>query len=116
MWTVTDFIFLDSKVTVDGDYSHEIKKKKNKKQKKQLPPWKESHDKPAAAAAAKSLQSCLTLCDHIDGSPLGSSVPGILQAMEWVAISLSKPNQCVKKQRHHFSDKGPYSQSYAFFQ
>ena len=69
-----------------------------------------------AAAAAKSLQSCLTLCDHIDGSPLGSSVPGILQAMEWVAISLSKPNQCVKKQRHHFSDKGPYSQSYAFFQ
>ena len=34
----------------------------------------------AAAAAAKSLQSCLTLCDPIDGSPLGSSVPGILQA------------------------------------
>ena len=33
-----------------------------------------------AAAAAKSLQSCLTLCDHIDGSPPGSSVPGILQA------------------------------------
>ena len=40
-----------------------------------------------AAAAAKSLQSCLTLCDPIDGSPLGSSVPGILQAriLEWVA-------------------------------
>ena len=34
----------------------------------------------AAAAAAKSLQSCPTLCDPIDGSPLGSSVPGILQA------------------------------------
>ena len=34
----------------------------------------------AAATAAKSLQSCLTLCDPIDGSPLGSSVPGILQA------------------------------------
>jgi len=34
----------------------------------------------AAAAAAKSLQSCPTLCDAIDGSPLGSSVPGILQA------------------------------------
>ena len=40
------------------------------------------------AAAAKSLQSCPTLCDPIDGSPLGSSVPGILQAriLEWVAI------------------------------
>ena len=43
------------------------------------------------AAAAKSLQSCLTLCDPIDGSPPGSPVPGILQArtLEWVAISLS---------------------------
>ena len=43
------------------------------------------------AAAAKSLQSCLTLCDPIDGSPLGSSVSGILQAriLEWVAISFS---------------------------
>ena len=43
----------------------------------------------AAAAAAKSLQSCPTLCDPIDGSPPGSAVPGILQArtLEWVAIS-----------------------------
>ena len=43
------------------------------------------------SAAAKSLQSCPTLCDPIDGSPLGSSVPGILQAsiLEWVAISFS---------------------------
>ena len=42
-------------------------------------------------AAAKSLQSCPTLCHPIDGSPLGSSVPGILQArtLEWVAISFS---------------------------
>ena len=42
-----------------------------------------------AAAAAKSLQSCPTLCDPIDGSPPGSPVPGILQArtLEWVAIS-----------------------------
>ena len=42
-------------------------------------------------AVAKSLQSCLTLCDPIDGSPPGSSVPGILQAriLEWVAIFLS---------------------------
>ena len=45
----------------------------------------------AAAAAAKSLQSCPTLCDPIDGSPPGSPVPGILQARtpEWVAISFS---------------------------
>ena len=43
------------------------------------------------AAAAKSLQSCLTLCDPIDGNPPGSPVPGILQArtLEWVAISFS---------------------------
>ena len=46
----------------------------------------------AAATAAKSLQSCPTLCDPIDGSPPGSPVPGILQArtLEWVAISFSK--------------------------
>ena len=45
----------------------------------------------AAAADAKSLQSCPTLCDTIDGSPPGSAVPGILQArtLEWVAISFS---------------------------
>ena len=45
----------------------------------------------AAAAAARSLQSCLTLCDPRDGSPPGSSVSGILQArtLEWVAISFS---------------------------
>ena len=45
----------------------------------------------AAAAAAKSLQSCPTLCDPRDGSPPGSDVPGILQArtVEWVAISFS---------------------------
>ena len=45
----------------------------------------------AAAAAAKSLQSCPTLCHPIDGSPPGSPVPGILQArtLEWVAISFS---------------------------
>ena len=45
----------------------------------------------AAAAAAKSLQSCPTLHDPIDSSPPGSAVPGILQArtLEWVAISFS---------------------------
>ena len=45
-----------------------------------------------AAAAAKLLQSCPTLCDPIDGSPRGSPIPGILQArtLEWVAIAFSK--------------------------
>ena len=44
-----------------------------------------------ATAAAKSCQSCLTLCDPVDGSPPGSTIPGILQArtLEWVAISFS---------------------------
>ena len=48
-------------------------------------------DTAAAAAAAKSLQSCPTLCNSINGSPPGSAVPGILQAwtLEWVAISFS---------------------------
>ena len=43
----------------------------------------------SAAAAAKSLQSCPTLCDPLDGSPPGSPIPGILQAriLEWVVIS-----------------------------
>ena len=46
----------------------------------------------AAATAAKSLQSCPTLCDPTDGSPLGSSVPGILQArvLEWGATAFSR--------------------------
>ena len=45
----------------------------------------------AAAAAAKALQLCPTLCDPIDGGPPGSPIPGILQArtLEWVAISFS---------------------------
>ena len=49
------------------------------------------HMAAAAAAAARLLQSCPTLCDPTDDSPLGSSVPGILQAriLEWVAISFS---------------------------
>ena len=45
----------------------------------------------AAAAAAKPLRSCLTLCDPTDGSPPGSALPGILQArtLEWAAVSFS---------------------------
>ena len=73
-------------------------------------------------AAAKSLQSCLTLCDPIDGSRPGSPVPGILQArtLEWVAIvdqqcqQFDQPRQHTKRQRHYFADKGLSSQSYGF--
>jgi len=57
----------------------------------------------AASAAAKSRQSCPTLWDPIDGSPTGSSIPGILQArlLEWVAISFS----------NHESEKWKWSPS-----
>ena len=53
----------------------------------------------AAAAAAKSLQSCPTLCNPTDGSPSGSSVPRILQArtLEWVAIAFSNACMHAKK-------------------
>ena len=53
--------------------------------------WEGQASGAKAAAAAKSLQSCPTLCDPADGSPPGSPVPGILQArtLEWVAISFS---------------------------
>ena len=60
METVTDFLFLASKITVDSDCCHKIKT---------LPPWKKSYD---------------------------------------------KPRQCIKKRRHHFAKKSPYSQSYGF--
>ena len=56
------------------------------------------------AAAAKSLQSCPTLCDPIDGSPPGSSVHGILQArtLEWVAMPSSKGSSQPRDQTHIF--------------
>ena len=54
---------------------------------------------PLNAAAAKSFQSCPTLCDPIDGSPPGSPIPGILQArtLEWGAIALSKRYSKITK-------------------
>ena len=120
METVTNFIFLGSKITADGDCSHEIERRLllRRKAMTNLESILKSRDmtlpakvclvkamvfpivmygckcwtiKTAAAAAAKSLQSCPTLYDPIDGSPPGSPVPGILQArtLEWVAISFS---------------------------
>ena len=60
----------------------------------------------AAAAAAKSLQSCPTLCNPIDDSPPGSPVPGILQAgtLEWVAISFSNAWKWKVKGKSCFKD------------
>ena len=77
--TVADFIFLDSKITEVGDCSHEIKRC--------LLRGREVMTNLAAATAANLLQSCLTLCDPIDGSPPGSAIPRILQArtLEWVS-------------------------------
>ena len=79
----TDFIFLGSKITADRDCSHEIKRR--------LPLGRKVMTNLAATAAAKLLQSCPTLCDPRDSSPLGSPLPGILQArtLEWIAISFS---------------------------
>ena len=63
-------------------------------------------------AAAKSLQSCLTLCDPIDSSPPGSAIPGILQArtLEWVAISLNNMNLANKSMEkiHYIDDRRDY--------
>ena len=62
-------------------------------------------EKPAAAATAKSLQSCPTLCDPIDGSPPGSPVPGILQAriLEWYLFPSpgDLPNPGIKSRSPH---------------
>ena len=70
-----------------------------------------------AAAAAKLLQSCPTLCDPIDGSPPGSPVPGILQArmLEWVAISFSnawKWKEKVKSLSHVQPSATPWTAAY----
>jgi len=77
--TMTDFIFLGFKITAECDCSPEIKR------------WSLLGRKAMTNLGAKSLQSCLTLHDPIDGSPPGSPIPGILQArtLEWVAISFS---------------------------
>ena len=62
------------------------------------------------AAAARSLQLCLTLCDPIHGSPPGSSVPGILQAriLEWFAISFSRASSQPRGQTHVFCIAGGF--------
>ena len=118
MQTVRDFILGGSKITADGDCSHEIKRSLpfGRKVMTNLESILKSRDITLPtkvclvkalvfpvvrygceswtlkkAATAKSLQSCPTLCDPIDSSPPGSAIPEILQArtLEWVAISFS---------------------------
>ena len=69
---------------------------------------KTGHRTTAAAAAAKSLQSCLTLCDPIDGSLPGSPIPGILQAriLKWFAIPFSSGPHSVRPLHHEPSVLG----------
>ena len=120
METVTDFILGGPQISADGECSHKIKRRLllGRKAMTNLDSILKSRGitlptkvhlvkamvflvvmygceswtiRKAAAAAAKSLQSCPTLCDPRDSSPQGSPVPGILQAriLEWVAISFS---------------------------
>ena len=111
METVADFIFLGSKITAHGDYSHEIKRclLVGRKVMTNLDSILKSRGITLStkvrlvkamvfpvvmygcAAPAKSFQSSLTLCDPIDSSPPGSPIPGFLQArtLEWIAISFS---------------------------
>ena len=84
--TVIGFIFGGSKITADGDCSHEVKR--------HLLHWKKSYDQPAAAAAAKSLQSCPTLCDPTDGSPPGSPSLGFSRQEHWSGLPF--PSPCMK--------------------
>ena len=83
--TVADFILRGSKITVDGDCSHEIKRCLLLGRKVM------TNLAVAAAAAAKSLQSCPTLCDPIDSLPRGSLVPGILQATTLERVPFPSP-------------------------
>ena len=81
------------------------------------PSFQALYTQAAAAAAAKSLQSCPTLCNPMDGSPPGSPVPGILQArtLEWVAISFSnawKWKVKVKSLRHVRLSATPWTAAY----
>ena len=117
--TVSDFIFGGSKITADGDYSHEIERclLLGIKAMANLDSILKSRDitlpikvplvksmvfpvvmngceswtikKAAAAAAAAPLQSCPTLCNPTDGSPPGSAIPGILQARTLQWVAIS---------------------------
>ena len=74
-------------------FNNWLKRERERERERQREREKErERERERKPAAAKSLQSCLTLCDPIDSSPTGSSIRGILQArvLEWVAIAFSK--------------------------
>ena len=82
-----------------------------------VPPGKPHIHTAAAATAAKSHQSCPTLCDPIDGSSPGSSIPGILQArtLEWVAISCSNIHTTKHKLGNQHGPIVHYRELYSIF-
>ena len=90
LWTDVSLLLLTTYL-----FGREMRKKSQSKPKEELElnclSLHQPNSKGTAPAAAKLLQSCLTLCDPINGSPSGSLFPGILQAriLEWVAISSS---------------------------
>ena len=130
------FHFLGIRNMADGDYNHEIKRC--------LLLLRKAMKNLVKVKSVKMLvaQSCLTLCDPMDCNPPGSFVHGILQARilegfhallqgifcnqgsnpglppcRQILYCLShqgNPRQHIKKQRHHFTNKAPYSQSYGF--
>ena len=82
-----------------------------------VPPKKPHIHTAAAATVAKLRQSCPTLCDPIDGSPPGSSIPGILQArtLEWVAISCSNIHTTKHKTGNQQGPIVHYRELYSIF-
>ena len=82
--TVTDFIFQGSRITADGDWSHEIKRRL-------LLGRKAMANVAAPKSAAKLLQSCPTLCDPIDSSPPGSPSLGFSRQEHWSGLPFPSP-------------------------
>ena len=111
METVADFIFLGSKITADGDCSHEIK---------MLAPWKERYDQPRKKEERKKVKSLS--CAWFFVTPWTVACTKLLHPwdflgkkifLEWVAI-YDQPKQHIKKQRYYFANKGPSSPGYGF--
>ena len=106
--TVSDFVSLGSKITADGDCSHEMKRRLLLGRKVMT----------NLESKSEVAQSCPTLCNPVDCSLPGFSVHGIFQAriLEWVTISFSRdqPRKHIQKQRHYSANKGPSSQGYGF--
>ena len=100
-WPTVSFTVFHSKHN-RGEHSAILKVKCNVRMTCETMPWMIKHSLlMGSAAAAKSLQSCPTLCDPIDGSPPGFPIPEILQArtLEWVAISFSNAGKWKVKEK-----------------